>query len=693
VNRLPIFLVLVMMVILIPGTAFAAEVEPSMDYNQKYIDFVFNAPKGKTANFSIDRIVKFCNPSNDTADPSQYVSVSGLDMPVDIEGISATPEKTSFTVPPSDPPPNCEDVKVTFNASSSMEEGEYTGTLKIKGTNVKETDITINVEIAYPPATINVTWGQQDWGNLKANSTSTHVLTVSEVMGYDSAADVKITLTTKGPIKLSYDGEIGFLGASKTASIKVNVSVPARSLKPGQYTVKPEVTSSSPIKKGVTDAKYQIPYPEMTLSLGELDFDKITFEPGKESSVLTIVVNESGGFTPIEGLAVSLVSGEEGWISFNVSDYVPPNESRAFDFMVFLPPQASLGTKNWVFKLSTDYAGSRDLQSRVIVYFPGIDRAVEYLKNQSPLSGYPDTGSLIENNILLLEKTKEKNEIRKISMAMSVYSGTRTFLNNLKEAARSKESGDLNRAGDMVIRANAALSKIKIGDENLDDAELKLYSTRCVDLANGIWDQASGDILRALKSQAALDKETNYKSTALYYRRISEIYSIKQDVENAEKYSKEMKEMESRYKDSLIQASTLKTEADEDIKDARARMFGLEDTYVVLNPLVYDSVSNNYKTAIEKYTKAGDLYQNAGELSDASLLSDTTQELIRQKEMIYRAFIVYGSLMALLFVWFVVRVSLGWQRFKQDEDEEALGEIVLGGKKEREKEKTDNENG
>jgi len=685
VNRLPVFLVMVLMAILIPGTAFAVEVEPSMDYNQKYIDFVFNAPKDSMAEFSIEKTVEFCNPSNESGIP-----VSALNVSVDIEGISATPEKTSFTVSPSDPPPNCEDVKVTFNASSSMEEGEYTGTLKIMGTNVKETDITIYVEITYPPATINVTWGQQDWGNVKANSTSTHILTVSEVMGYDSADNVSITLTAEGPVKLSYNGDIGFLNVIETKTIKVNVSVPARSLKPGQYTVKPEVTSSSPIKKGVTDAKYQIPYPEMTLSFGELDFDKITFEPGKESSVLTLVINESGGFTPIEGLAVSLVSGEEGWISFNVSDYIPPNESREFDFVVFLPPQASLGTKNWVLRLSTDYAGSRDLQSKVIVYFPGIDRAVEYLKNQSPLSGYPDTGSLIENNILLLEKTKEKNEIRKISMAMSVYSGTRTFLNNLKEADRSKESGDFNRAGDMIIRANAALSKIKIGDENLDDAELKLYSTRCVDLANGIWGQASGDILSTLKSQAALDKETNYKSTALYYRRISEIYSIKQDTENAEKYSKEMKEMESRYKDSLIQASALKTEADEGVKDARARMFGLEDTYVVLNPLVYDRVSNNYKTAIEKYKKAGDLYQNAGELSDASLLFDTTQELISQKEMIYRSFIVYGSLMALLFVWFVVRVSLGWQRFKQDEDEEALGEIVLGGKKEREKEKTDN---
>ncbi len=690
-SRVLALVTITVVLLAVPGviSAIYTDVTPLMDNNQVYVDFIFNAPKGKTTEFPIERTVKFCNYNNETDKPEQYISVSELDMSVDIEGISATPEKKSFTVPPGDPEPNCEDITVTFKASSSMEEGEYPGTLNIKGTNVKETDITIYVEITYPPATINVTWGQEDWGNLKANSTSTHVLTVSEVMGYDSADNVTVTLSTKGPIALSYDGEIGFLGATKTAPIKVNVSVPSKSLKPGQYTVKPEVTSSSPIKKEITDARYKIPYPEMTLSLSELDFGKITFEPGRESSVKTLVINESGGFTPIEGLKATLISGEEGWISFNVSDYIPPNESKEFDFMVFLPPQASLGTKNWVIRLSTDYAGNRDIKSRVIVYFPGIERAIEYLNNQSPLPEYPDTGELLENNILLLEKTKEKNEIRKISMAMSVYSGTRTFLNNLRQAATSKENGDLNRAGDMIIRANAALNKIKIGDGNLDDAELKLYSTRCVDLADRIWNTASSDILSTLKSQAKLDKETNYKSTALYYRRISEIYSIRQDKANAEKYSKEEKEMENRYKDSLIQASALKTEADEDIKNARARMFGIDSTYIVLNPVFYDFVSKSYKTAIEKYTRAEELYRNAGELNDAALLSDTVQELTKQKEMIYRSFIVYGSFLALLFVWFVVRVSIGWQRFKQDEREEALGEIVLGGKGEKEREKVD----
>jgi tetratricopeptide (TPR) repeat protein len=498
-------------------------------------------------------------------------------------------------------------------------------------------------------------------------------------MGYKSADDVNVTIYELGPAEnIAYSGSLGNFAQLTSKDVKVNFSIPERNLKPGTYSITPFVTSSSTIRANVKELNYSIPAPKMQINPVAIDFGKITFETGKDTEKVILNISETGGYTPIEKLSVSLVNGEEDWITHLDIDYIPAGKSESYSFVIFLPPDASLGLKSWDFKLDTSYAGSKDIYATVIVSFPGTDEAIASLKNMSSVTDSTEKENLIRDTISLLEKSKDKTQLRKIAMVMSVYSGTRTFLNNLGTAANS--GGKLVEAGDAVIRAKAALNKMEIGDQNLKDAELKLYSSKIVSSAKHIWGSETGSTLSSLEESAENERDSNYKLTALYYNRISEIYRTLDNPPNAEKYSEKQNDIEKLYHNSLLEASTLAHAADSGLDSAREKTFSPgEDTYIVLNPFSYDFVSGSYDDAIDKYEQAEALYRRAGEDSDADLLKDKLEEMTRQRNNTYRAFLVYGSFLGLIFLWFVGRVIWGLQHYTQDEMDGRWGDVITEG--------------
>ncbi len=672
VRNEPLILALLLFV---PGLA-AAGVSPSFPSGEVY--FEFNEPKGSVQTFDVEKTLILTNPGNES------VTFSGLTVAVEgVSGVTVTPEPTTSSAAPG----LDEKVTLTFHADSSMAEGEYSGTLEVSGTEVVERSISITIEIDYPPPTINATWDPAILESLKAGSKLSYTLIVSEVLGYASAEDVNVSIYDIGPAEnIAYSGSLGDFDPLTSKEIEVNFSIPERNLKPGEYSISPFITSSSTIRANAKELNYLIPVPEMEINGStkrtiKIDFGKITFETGKDTGKVTLIINETGGYTPIETLSVSLVNGEDGWITYSEVDYIPAGKSESYDFDIFLPPDASLGLKSWDFKLSTSYAGSKDIHAVVIVSFPGTDEAIASLKNTSIVTNSTEERNLIRDTISLLETSKDKTQLRKIAMVMSVYSGTHTFLKNLGTVAGSREESV--EAGDAIIRAKAALNKIEIGDQNLKDAELKRYSSKVVSSAGQIWNSEAENILNSLEEGAENKKDSNYKLTALYYDRISKIYALFDEPQNAMKYSEKQGDIEKLYHNSLLEAGGLTRDADSKLDSARKRTFSPgKDTYIVLNPFSYDFVSGAYNDAVDKYEKAEALYRKAGEESDADLLKDELEEITRQKNNIYRTFIVYGSFLGLIFLWFIARVVWGIQHYSQDEMDGRWGDVITGEKAE-----------
>jgi hypothetical protein len=661
-KREPILLALLLFV---PGLV-AGIFGPSFPAGTVVIEF--DKPNGSVSTFAKNETLILNNYNENQS------SFSGLNVTVTgISGVTVTHEVTAATVPGSD----VEKVILTFHADSAMAQDTYSGTLVVSGTNINSNSFLIDVEIEHPPATINATWNPASPGNLKAGSNLSYTLTVSEVMGYKSANDVNVSLFDLGPIEnISYSGTLGDFDPLGSKDITVDFHVLERGLEPGTYSITPIIRSASVINANPKELNYTIPTPVMKVTPVEIDFDKITFETGKDSKTVSVNISETGGYTPIEGLTVLLVEGEEGWITTSDISYIPAGNSESYSFGIFLPSDASLGLKNWNFKLYTPYT-TEYISATVIVSFPGTDEAIASLENISNVTDSSSEKNLIQDTISLLETSKDKTQLRKIAMVMSVYSGMRTFLSNIDTVTNSE--GKLVEAGDAVIRAKAALNKIEIGDQNLKDAELKLYSNKIVSQAREMWALEAKNTLSSLEENAENEKDSNYKITSIYYNRISDIYVILDEPAKAEEYSEKQSDIEKLYHDSLLEASILTGDAEEGLESARVKTFSPgENTYIVLNPFSYDFVSRSYDTSIDKYEQAEALYMRAGEASDAGLLQDKLVEINRQKNKIFLAFLAYGSILGLVFLWFVGRVFWGLQNYTRDEMDGHWGDVLTG---------------
>lgn len=658
---------LIALLLFVPGVAFG-DLTPSFPAGEVFINF--DKPKGSVNTFTAEEFLILTNSANVSDFSGLTVSIEGL------SGITVTPNPASGTVTDA-----TEKVLLTFFADSTMAEGRYSDDVKLKvsGDGISMESITITIEIKHPLPTINATWDTPNLDNVKAGSILSNILTVTEVMGYKSVENVAISIFDLGPGEnITYDGTIGDFDPLSSKDIRVNITIPRRGLKPGRYSIVPRINSSVEVTANLMELKYTIPSPKMEIRPSGIDFGKITFETGKDSETVAVNVSEIGGYTPIEKLSISLLKGEDGWISYPEWDYIPPGESKNYNFGIFLPPDASLGLKNWEFELNTLYGGSRNIQAVVIVSFPGTDEAIAYLKNTSSVTGSAAEESLTSETISLLEISKGKTQLRKIAMVMSVYSGTRTFLSNLKTY---KNTENLIEAGDSIVRAKAALTKMQIGDQNLQDAELKIHSGKIVSSTEQLWESEARNILKTLQEKAESEKNSNYKLTALYYNRIGKVLTLLNEPQNSEQYFENQEVVEELYHNSLLNAGTLTQNANSQLASAREKTILLgEDTYIVINPFAYDFVSKDYRESIDKFEQAEALYRRAGEESDAELLRAEREKIAVQKNNIYRTFALYGSFLGLLTLWFISRVVWGLQMYFKDEREGRWGDVITGDK-------------
>ncbi len=650
---------------LVPGIVNA--VDATTLFSSETITFEFNKPKGTTEYFEVNKTLTFYNYNNATS-----AHISNLTISVNnITGLTISPSKNNFSISPA----QSTTLNLSLFINSNLTEGLRYGTIDITGTNVITSNPAITVEIIYPRSTINASW-EQDWGNLIAGSNFSRILIVEEVMGYKSANNVSLSIIQNGSISLDYLGSIGNLSPFENISLEVKASVPSRSLKPGSYPLKISFESATNISKDFQNISYIIPTPEIVISNTTIDLGKVTFETGKETSQQIIFIQEIGGFTPIEGLSISLLSGELGWLTYTFEDYVPPSEAIQIPFNLVLPQDSTLGEKNWEFKLITDYAGTKTLTAEVFVYFPGVQEALDYLENVETPDELDQFKEIISSTSLILEKTKGTNDAKKIVAVMSIYSGTRTFLSEVTSAIQNKD-GKIGKSGENIIRGHQSLIKMQVGNQNLDDSEFIEISDRGINAAEIAWNIAAYDILDNLNAAADEEKNSNYKLAIVYFKHLGGIYGLLGKEAEEKKNLLEQHQMEQQYVQLLTRASENKNQGKSYYGKVIDRSFNIKESSFVINPFSFDSVSNNLINSIDYYKQAESLYRLSGELNEANLLQDKISQIENTRSSIIRSFFILGSIYVLLFIGFLIRVSLAIQRFHLDEDETDLGNIVM----------------
>ncbi len=555
-----------------------------------------------------------------------------------------------------------------------MAEGTHNGRIIITGSGVNYNS-SIRVRITWPKPALSTGWDTNNWGDLRAGDGFNRTFIINETVGYHPAPNVVLAFGVRGPVLLKFNGNLGNISPYESRNVPVNVKIPETDLRPGTYRIDPTLSTVSNASIRVEDAAYTIPEPKFSIDKSSIDFGSITFEGGKDSAVDTVTIQESGGYTPVEGVVLNMSVGEVGWVGHTYVDYLAPNSSMPLVFVLKLPSEASLGVKEWEFQLSTAYSGTHKIRARASVYFPGIEDAIKIVKISASIPEVNESQSILNNSLFLLQSSRGKTDIGEIAQVISIYTGSLSLINLIREAREAKPQ-DLDKAGSTIVLAKSALNKIRIGHENMKDPELRTFSNEIFLAAVNMWKAHALDIAGIIGDIARTSEKENYKRAALFFKRGGEIYSLLGE-KVADEYHLKQIEMETKYKESIERAANLKEDGGRELSVANAKMFNIGDFYLLLNPFSYEQVRDNYKSAIAKYTDAVELYRLAGEQSNSELLALELAKVLRQERIFRMAFIVYGFSLTALVVFFMVRVSLGLQYFREDDSDAHIGEVVL----------------
>lgn len=653
---------------IMPHLAYSADI--STQISEVDLDFTLNQPKDSTTPSELTRTVRFTN--NDNLSTFQKIENLNVEIEGNVTGLSATISPTKMSILYG----FTEEAIITFKADQKVLETEKYGpfTLTISGTNLPTRPVfPLYLNIYYPEPTINATWGETDWGNIRAGSRYKKVLSLSEVMGYRGANNVNVSLATSGPITLNYSGVLGDIQPFGKIPITVDVIVDEKGLEPDSYQMIPTISSGSNIKANTEVAIYSIPLPKLDLSTTRMDFGRMTFERGKDISNYTLIVSETGNFTPIEGVKFSLIFGPQGWFSLPGDTSISPGESREFKFINLLPSDAKLGEKNWQIEMDSTYGGKQEIDAKALIYFPGIEAAIEYM-NGLDVSGAPPEAETIRTNVLrLLEEAKGQTEVDEIALVMRIYSSSRSFLNIIDEASNPENQ----RAGRAIIQARESLNKIQLGNDNIREGSLNRYSSVIFVSSQDIWEKSARESLDRIRGEAVINEEINYKLSAINYKELAQIYSSFQETENQQIALSKQMEMEEKYKNRVLEANQRYFNSQDQLEKSRSALLFIGDFGLLLNPFKYDMVFANYYSALENMQMADRLFLVAGESTDSVAIARETLEVKKEREVVFNGFVVFYTVIMVLYLWFILRVSLGVQRFHRDQRDNILGDVLL----------------
>jgi len=558
-------------------------------------------------------------------------------------------------------------ISVFLDVPSSLSEGVYSCDVKFFTKNTgEEVYSKSTVRVKWPDPALSVSWNS-DLGKLKAGETYKRQITVSETMGYKSALSSSIEISHmvyEGPAIINK--QFYFLGEIKPfekKTIDIEISIPSKNLTPGNYTLQtvPFARNNKPEENIGYYVNYEIPPPVMKVS-GNLNFDAITFIPGKDTGLKTIEIQETGGFTPIEELNMTLVYGEQGWITYEPVDYVPPGGLLNYTFKINIPENAEIGKREWKFLLKTKYAGFREIDASVLVYFPKIDEAIAELNEM-------EKNDIVNNLIKIMEITKQKTgreDVLDIMGAIYIYSASYSLINEISIVRKNPNENEKLSAISVIKRD---IDRIKIAKGVLKDENIKTYTDKIIESSENIWNQEISAVIDTIEKNLAEYETKDYKLCAIGYKKISEIYGG---------YEEKQKKCEEKYKKAIEDAANINSEIEEISSEINKNTAKIGTRTIVLNPFSYDSVIELYEKQIKNYNTIITLYNNSGEKNEAILYDEKYSALKEEKNFIIFSFMIYGTIILIILIIIITRVVIGITTYGKDEKEKGLGNVVMG---------------
>lgn len=626
-----------------------ALVQPKIPFSSVY--FYFDAPRTQVSHFYVNKTVDLIG--GDTGENVQDLKAV-LEGDIKNIGLTAYFDRKSAYVPAN----STVSLILTFKIPSSVKSGKYRGSITIQGSGISTTTRDIVVEVEHPPPTVRVLWDNQDMGKVKAGESYTKKLTVEEYYGYRDAGNVTITIPPTGHVSIYPEQIAVYLKAGEKKTFDIKITVHNRSIIPGNYTISPQVKAEFSISvKEVKSLSYTIPYPVLLFTPRTVDFGRLTFEPEKDIAERTLVITEGSGYTPLENLRLSVEQGEN-WIQIDSPEYVPPGGNATAKLKLTLPPYATLGVKEWKLALRASYTERVEIPARAIVYFPGLEEASKELASLKPQD--KRIKEAVELTYQVVQKAKSETEVGRISSALLVYTGMRSFYEQMQL------SGDVFSRARQLVLASAYLSRIKAGSIFYEEAS-QVYN-----LLREVWMEEYRKTSEVLEKKAG---EGNLREKAISYKYLKRLSIAAGDP--YERYAEEQKKAERDYARNIENAYSSRGRAEQFLHRASIKCLVLGDNYIVLNPFVYERVVNLLEMAKNESVKAEELFAEAGEEEELIVQHRFTQKLTTIERRTKQLFNALLAFLVMFFSAYIAMVTLGVQRYIKDEEEIGIGDVIL----------------
>ncbi|MFH0817594.1 MAG: hypothetical protein V1909_03080, partial [Candidatus Micrarchaeota archaeon] len=354
-------------------------------------------------------------------------------------------------------------------------------------------------------------------------------------------------------------------------------------------------------------------------------------------------------------------------------------------FSVSISDNASIGAKEWVFGVSSKTTLEITLVARAEVYFIGIEDALtelEKTRDYLVIAKFTQAETLKADAEAMLNGMRGGNaSIAETATAMSLHGGAVSLLSQMEEANLHFSKGNSLEAGRNLLGAKMSLERIsssyrlaKVKDTVLLGRMSALYLAS-VDF----WNVSSPAMLSAIEGDAyaseTKNESRNYMKAAEYYSILEQIYS--QDNGTSANFGMKAAEMEKMYSDSIEKAGELKASAKRLLLLARGETTQVGQSRLILNPLSYRKVVDNYKFSLEDYEAALGLYRVSGQQNELNLVLSEMGAVESEYQFADVAFKVGSVGISILLIIGMMRISVGMQRYREDEEDMETGDVMV----------------
>ena len=565
----------------------------------------------------------------------------------------------------------------------------------------------VTVMTIWPPPRLRIT-GLKDFGKVKSGSTSSQNLMVEEIMGYHNATNIYFIVDERN-LKdrgFTYDFDPPIILTLKPATsqkVVFNFKTPARNVTPGTYysNIQVQLDRWQEAMEWFGGAaigspgyfSFIIPYPNMTLPETSFEYSELSI-PDEQTEVIEI--KENGGYTPVEGILMSVVESYRTfknttesyevsmkWLALDVPDYVAPGAYEKINIKLKVPDDAGYGQYGFSGVISTTYAGSKNWSIIASVSPPNIDSLVSDFErmNLGIISRYDDAENLREEVITLLKISK--GTLSGLDKVVSVASGSETILRSMDNAHKFSQSGESDELYDTVVSAHSDIERLgKNCDALLIYDEYKEHTKNIKSYSNALWRKFSVDSIKVIERSAqeeSVGENISYLKTADYYDKISLIYDLMENKELSDKYRKNADDMRARHENATDIAASVITEAQDIYTDAQGKIMVFEGVRFVKNPADFKDVLASYDEAVENYRQAIRLYEPSKDIREKEI--DFAREKITElsgekKEVELNTQVIFTAIAALFIIIFIKFIG-GVVSYRRDVADEVIGSKVM----------------